>query len=130
GLPERDRLAEEERDRPRPGQQRRDVPTAEPGRLGGPDARFGLDHAIALTCPRRSTRTRSHAGTRPLALTQLIAWDQCTEVERYQARSAMAQRNHIGLPLWAFLRPEYDAFTQGVSRLEAKRAIIRAAVRS
>ncbi len=55
---------------------------------------------------------------------------QCTEVERCQARSAVAQRNHIGLALRAFLRLEYYGFTQGVSWLEAKTAIIRDAVRS
>lgn len=55
---------------------------------------------------------------------------QCTEVERCQARSATAQRNHIGLALRAFLRLEYYGFTHGVSWLEAKTAIIRDAVRS
>ena len=55
---------------------------------------------------------------------------QCTEVERCQARSARAQRNHIGLALRAFLRLELYGFTHGVSWLEAKTAIIRDAVRS
>lgn len=55
---------------------------------------------------------------------------QCTEGERCQARSAQAQRNHIGLALRAFLRPEVHSFTTGVSWLEAKTAIIRDAVRS
>jgi putative transposase len=55
---------------------------------------------------------------------------QCTEVERCQARSAVAQRNHIGLALRAFLRLEHYSFTHGVSWLEAKTAIIRDAVRS
>ena len=55
---------------------------------------------------------------------------QCTEVERCQARSEQAQRNHIGLALRAFLRLEYYGFTHGVSWLEAKTAIIRDAVRS
>lgn len=56
--------------------------------------------------------------------------EQCTEVERCQARSATAQRNHIGLALRAFLRLESYGFTRGVSWLEAKTAIIRDAVRS
>ena len=56
--------------------------------------------------------------------------EQCTEVERCQARSATAQRNHIGLALRAFLRLESYGFTHGVSWLEAKTAIIREAVRS
>jgi len=55
---------------------------------------------------------------------------QCTEVERCQARSATAQRNHIGLALRAFLRLEWHLFSTGISWLEAKTAIIRAAVRS
>ncbi len=56
--------------------------------------------------------------------------EQCTEVERCQARSATAQRNHIGLALRAFLRLESYGFSHGVSWLEAKTAIIREAVRS
>ncbi len=55
---------------------------------------------------------------------------QCTEVERCQARSARAQRNHIGLALRAFLRLEYHLFTTGVSWASAKAAIIRDAVRA
>jgi Transposase DDE domain len=55
---------------------------------------------------------------------------QCTEVERCQARSGQAQRNHIGLALRAFLRLEFYSFTHGVSWVEAKAAIIRDAVRS
>lgn len=54
---------------------------------------------------------------------------QCTEVERCQARSATAQRNHIGLALRAFLRLEWHLFSTGLSWLEAKAAIIRDAVR-
>jgi hypothetical protein len=55
---------------------------------------------------------------------------QCTEVEGCQARSATAQRNHIGLALRAFLRLECFGFAHGVSWLEAKTAIVRDAVRS
>jgi putative transposase len=54
---------------------------------------------------------------------------QCTEVERCQARSAQAQRNHIELALRAFLRLEVHCFTRGISWLEAKTAITRDAVR-
>ena len=53
----------------------------------------------------------------------------CTGVERCQCRSAVAQRNHIGLALRAFLRLEIHCFTAGVSWVEAKTAIIRDAVR-
>jgi hypothetical protein len=55
---------------------------------------------------------------------------QCTQVERCSARSARAQRNHVGLALRAFLRLESHSFTRGVSWIEAKTAIIRDAVRS
>jgi hypothetical protein len=55
---------------------------------------------------------------------------QCTEVERCQARSAKAQRNHIGLALRAFLRLEWHLFSTGISWAAAKAAIIRDAVRS
>jgi hypothetical protein len=55
---------------------------------------------------------------------------QCVEVERCQARSGQAQRNHIGLALRAFLRLECYGFHHGVSWIEAKTAILRDAVRS
>jgi putative transposase len=55
---------------------------------------------------------------------------QCTEVERCQARSAKAQRNHIGLALRAFLRLEWHLFSTGIGWLEAKTSIIRDAVRA
>lgn len=55
---------------------------------------------------------------------------QCTEIERCQARSARAQQNHLGLAIRAFLRLEVHCFTQGISWMEAKTAIIRNAVRS
>jgi putative transposase len=55
---------------------------------------------------------------------------QCTQVERCQARKAVAQKNHIGLALRAFLRLEAFAFSRGISWVEAKTSIIRDAVRS
>ena len=51
-------------------------------------------------------------------------------VERCQARSATAQRNHIELALRAFLRLEYHCFVNGISWFEAKTSIIRNAVRA
>ena len=50
-------------------------------------------------------------------------------VERCQARSERAQRNHIGLALRAFLRLEWHFFTTGISGFEAKLRLIREAVR-
>lgn len=54
---------------------------------------------------------------------------QCTGIERCQCRSAVAQRNHIGLALRAFLRLEIHCFARGISWVEAKTALLRNAVR-
>jgi hypothetical protein len=51
-------------------------------------------------------------------------------IERCQARSENAQRNHIELALRAFLRLEYHCFIKGISWFEAKTDIIRDAVRA
>jgi hypothetical protein len=51
-------------------------------------------------------------------------------VERCQARSERAQRNHIGMALRAFLRLEWHFFTTGISGFEVKLSLIREAVRS
>jgi hypothetical protein len=51
-------------------------------------------------------------------------------VEKCQARSERAQRNHIGWALRAFLRLEWHFFTTGVSAFEAKMRLVRDAVRS
>ena len=55
---------------------------------------------------------------------------QCTGVERCQCRAATAQRNHVGLALRAFLRLESHCFRVGVSWYEAKKNLIRDAIRS
>ncbi len=55
---------------------------------------------------------------------------QFTHVERCQARTARAQRNHIGLCLRAFLRLEHYAHTTGIQWLSAKLEIARDAVRA
>jgi hypothetical protein len=51
-------------------------------------------------------------------------------IERCQARSETAQRNHIELALRAFLRLEFYSFVKGPSWFEAKTSIIRDAVRA
>jgi len=51
-------------------------------------------------------------------------------IERAQHRSAMAQRNHIGLAVRAFLRLECHRLRTGVSWFEAKTAIVREAMRT
>ena len=55
---------------------------------------------------------------------------QCCNVERCQARSARAQRNHIGMAIRAFVRLSWNFYTKGISGYEAKAAIVREAVRS
>ena len=55
---------------------------------------------------------------------------QFVGVERCFARKAVAQRNHIGLALRAFLRLERYCFSNGISWFEAKTNIIRQAVRA
>jgi Transposase DDE domain len=56
--------------------------------------------------------------------------NQCCGVERCQARSGRAQRNHIGMAIRAFLRLERHFYATGVSWYEAKARIIRGAVRA
>lgn len=51
-------------------------------------------------------------------------------VEKCQARSERAQRNHIGRALRALLRLEWHFFTTGISAFEAKMRLVRDAVRS
>jgi hypothetical protein len=55
---------------------------------------------------------------------------QFTGIERAQFRLALAQRNHIGLAIRAFVRLEAHRIRTGVSCFEAKTGIIRAAVRA
>lgn len=54
---------------------------------------------------------------------------QCCGVEKCQARSATAQRNHIAMALRAFLRLETYSYNTGYSWFEAKMQIIREAIR-
>ncbi len=55
---------------------------------------------------------------------------QVTNVERCQCRKAVAQRNHIGLALRAFVMVEKWCFRTGVNWLSAKWQIVRDAVRN
>lgn len=50
-------------------------------------------------------------------------------VEKCQARSAKAQRNHIGFSIRAFLRLEVHSYATGLSWFEEKMQIIREAIR-
>jgi Transposase DDE domain len=58
------------------------------------------------------------------------ALKQCCNVERCQARSARAQRNHIGMAIRAFARLSWHFYTTGVSLYETKTAIVREAIRA
>ena len=55
---------------------------------------------------------------------------QCCGVDKCFARSARAQRNHIGFSIRAFLRLEIHWFNTGISWYESKLSIVRNAVRS
>ena len=54
----------------------------------------------------------------------------CCGAERAQVRASRAQRNHIGLAIRAFLRLELHWFATGISWDEAKRGIVREAIRA
>ena len=58
------------------------------------------------------------------------ALKQCCNVERRQARSARAQRNHVGMAIRAFARLSWNFYATGVSWYEAKAAVVREAVRA
>lgn len=55
---------------------------------------------------------------------------QFTGIERAQFRLALAQRNHIGLALRAFVRLEAHRIRTNLSWCEAKASIIRSAIRA
>ena len=104
---------------------------------------FGLVKAFRIVAPNGDTE---HWITNDLSMDALtrvtysqLAWNieeyhralkQFTEVERCPARLARSQRNHIGFALRAFVRLEWHRYTTGVTWLEAKWGIIRAAVRA
>ncbi len=54
---------------------------------------------------------------------------QCCAVERCQCRSKAKQQSHILLSLRAFVRLEANRLAKGISWYEAKRDIVRDAVR-
>ena len=54
---------------------------------------------------------------------------QCCGVERAQVRSAQAQKCHIVLSLWAFVRLEAHRLQTGISGYAAKADLIREAIR-
>ena len=60
----------------------------------------------------------------------IAALKQFTGVERGQYRLEVAQRNHIGLAIRAFVRLEVHRSLSGISWFEAKTGIIRSAMRA
>jgi hypothetical protein len=58
------------------------------------------------------------------------ALKQCRNVERCQARSTRARRNHIGMAIRAFVRLSWHFYTTGVSWYAAKAGIVREAIRA
>jgi hypothetical protein len=104
---------------------------------------YGLVRVFKLVAPDGDIeyRATNDLGMCEMVLQQCLEWGFAIEnyhrdlkqtcgVERSQAWSARAQRNHIGLALRAFLRLEWHFFTTGVSCYEAKKRIVRDAVRS
>jgi putative transposase len=55
---------------------------------------------------------------------------QYTGIERCQCRKAIAQLNHIGLAIRAFLRLESHAFHTGYSWMETKKQLLRDAIQA
>ena len=55
---------------------------------------------------------------------------QCCNVERCQARSSRAQRNHLGMAIRAFARLSWHFYSTGVSWYESKAQIVREAIRA
>lgn len=104
---------------------------------------YGLVTVFRIVAPNGDI---AHWATNDLAMTELdrkqfaeFSWaietyhrgiKQCMGIERCQARSETAQRNHIGLALRAFVRLEAYCFRRGISWFEAKMSIVREAVRA
>lgn len=99
-------------------------------RLAAPDG--GADGAEYWASSEANLREADRA---PLAA---LSWGieqyhrglkQCCGVEKAQVRAARAQRNHIGCALRAFLRLETQRLQTGRSWYEAKRQLLRDAIR-
>ena len=103
---------------------------------------YGLVRVFKQVAPNGDVeyRATNDLGMGEMTRQQLAEWSfvienyhrdlkQTCGAERSQARSAQAQRNHIGMALRAFLRLEWNFFTTGISCYEAKRQVVRAAVR-
>src|SRR5579859_7686376 len=75
--------------------------------------------------------TREEVAGQALAIEEYHrALKQCCGVERCQARSERGQRNHILLAMRAFVRLEWQRLQNGWSWYEAKRQLLRAAIRA
>ncbi len=89
------------------------------------EARFWATNDLAMTEP-----TRQQTASEALAIEEYHrGLKQCCAVERCQARTERAQRNHILLAIRAFVRLEWQRLQTGRSWYQSKKAIVRDAIR-
>ena len=93
----------------------------------------GTDGDKAYWATSRLTMTLAEAAFYALDAWQIEVYHrglkQFTGVERAQHRLEVAQRNHIGLAIRAFVRLEVHRLHTGISWFEAKTGLIRSAMR-
>ncbi len=90
------------------------------------DARFWATSDLTMTEP-----TRQQTAREALAIEEYHrGLKQCCAVERCQARSERAQRNHILWALRAFVRLEWQRLQTGRSWYESKKRLVREAIRA
>jgi hypothetical protein len=93
----------------------------------------GINGDKAYWATSRLTLTLEEAACYALEAWQIEVYHrglkQFTGVERAQHRLEVAQRNHIGLAIRAFVRLEVHRLNTGISWFEAKTGIIRSAMR-
>ena len=90
------------------------------------DARFWATSDLTMTEAKRK-QTADEA----LAIEEYHrGLKQCCAVERCQARSERAQRNHILWAIRAFVRLEYQRWQTGLSWYECKKQVVREAIRA
>lgn len=104
---------------------------------------YGFIRVFRTVSPNRDVEhwATSHLERRPLERLSIAeqTWTienyhrgikQFCGIEKCQARSATAQRNHIGFSIRAFLRLEVFSYFTGYSWFEAKMQIIRDSIRA
>lgn len=107
---------------------------------------YGFVRVFRLAAPDGGTEGAAYWASSDPALSETeraplaaLAWGieqyhrglkQCCGVEKAQVRAARAQRNHIGCALRAFLRLEAHRLQTGRSWYEAKKQLLRDAIRT